>query len=111
LTEETCTWCARAVEADDGWRAAEPAGERRAVFCRLEHVFPWWAKGPHWEAGTIAEPAHLTDSLTECALCGQPLPDKYVVLVRHRGEHRVPDGFCSLDHVAEWAKRGGRWAP
>jgi hypothetical protein len=32
-----------------------------------------------------------------------------VLLVRHRGEHRIPDAFCSLDHAAEWAKAGGRW--
>jgi hypothetical protein len=29
--------------------------------------------------------------------------------VRHRGEARIPDGFCSADHLMEWAKRGGRW--
>jgi hypothetical protein len=32
-----------------------------------------------------------------------------VVLVRHRGEHRIPDAFCSADHLASWAKAGGRW--
>jgi hypothetical protein len=32
-----------------------------------------------------------------------------VLLVRHRGEARIPDGFCSADHLMEWAKRGGRW--
>jgi hypothetical protein len=32
-----------------------------------------------------------------------------VLLVRHRGEHRVADGFCSVDHLNEWAKAGGRW--
>jgi hypothetical protein len=32
-----------------------------------------------------------------------------VLLVRHRGEHRVGDAFCSADHLGEWAKRGGRW--
>ena len=30
-------------------------------------------------------------------------------LVRHRGEHRIADGFCSVDHMADWAKSGGRW--
>ena len=38
-----------------------------------------------------------------------PLSDVRVVLVRHRGEHRIPDGFCSAEHLAEWAKSGGRW--
>jgi hypothetical protein len=55
------------------FRAYEPAGGRRAGFCRLEHV--------------IAE--------------------VHVVLVRHRGEHRIPDGFCDVKHLA--AKAGGRW--
>jgi len=86
-----------------------PAGERVAGFCRLEHLVPWAIKGAHWDAGTLKEPAHLEDSLTECAQCGEPLPDRYVLLVRHRGEHRIPDAFCSADHMAEWAKRGGRW--
>jgi hypothetical protein len=55
------------------------------------------------------EPRGLTDSLTECAQCGAALKDTYVVLVRHRGDHRIPDAFCSVDHMAEWAKQGGRW--
>jgi hypothetical protein len=33
-----------------------------------------------------------------------------VVLVRHRGEHRIADAFCGTAHLMEWAKRGGRWA-
>jgi hypothetical protein len=32
------------------------------------------------------------------------------MLVRHRGEHRIPDGFCSVDHLREWAQAGGRYA-
>ena len=32
------------------------------------------------------------------------------VLVRARGVHRVPDGFCSVAHLLEWAKAGGRYA-
>jgi hypothetical protein len=111
MSDESCSWCGAPVESGDGWRAAGPAGERRAAFCRLEHVFPWWAKGPFWEAGTLAEPPHLADSLTECAQCGEALSDTRVLLVRHRGDHRIPDGFCSAAHMAEWAKRGGRWAP
>ncbi|MBA2506000.1 MAG: hypothetical protein H0V29_08660 [Thermoleophilaceae bacterium] len=109
MAEETCTWCGADVEPLDGWRAAGPAGERRAAFCRLEHVVPWTIQGAHWEAGTIEEPSGLTDSLTECAHCGMPLSDSRVLLIRHRGEHRIPDGFCSADHMGEWAKKGGRW--
>ena len=48
---ERCTWCGTEVEPDDGFRAYEPAGERRAVFCRLEHVVPWAIQGAHWDAG------------------------------------------------------------
>jgi hypothetical protein len=32
-----------------------------------------------------------------------------VLLVRHRGEHRIADAFCGIDHVLAWAKAGGRW--
>lgn len=97
------------VEADDGFRASEPAGERRAVFCRLEHVVPWAIQGGHWEAGTPAEPPAPDEAPATCAHCGLQLGDVQVVLVRHRGEHRIPDHFCSVDHMLEWAKAGGRW--
>ena len=30
-------------------------------------------------------------------------------LVRHRGRHRISDSFCSVDHLAAWARAGGRW--
>jgi hypothetical protein len=29
--------------------------------------------------------------------------------MRHRAEHRIADAFCSVDHLLEWAKAGGRW--
>ena len=105
---ELCNWCGTHVERDDGWRAAEPAGARRAVFCRLEHVVPWSMQGAHWDAGELVEPADVSQVET-CAHCGEPLGEVHVLLVRHRGEHRIPDGFCSVDHMAAWAKAGGRW--
>ena len=108
---ERCSWCGAEVEPDDGWRAADEAGGRIAAFCRLEHVVPWTIQGAHWKAGELSEPAGLTDSLTECAQCGVELKDVYVLLVRHRGDHRIPDAFCSPDHMGDWAKQGGRWAP
>jgi hypothetical protein len=111
VSDQRCSWCGAALEAGDGWRAAEPAGERIAAFCRLEHIVPWAIQGARWEAGTLSEPPDLADSLTECAHCGEPLRDDYVLVVRHRGPHRIPDAFCSAEHMAEWAKRGGRWAP
>ena len=102
---EVCAWCGVTVEGDDGYRLAEPAGERRAAFCRLEHVVPWAMQGARWEAGQIAAPA----AVEQCAQCGAELSDTFVLLVRHRGEHRVPDAFCSVDHLDEWARSGGRW--
>jgi len=104
-----CSWCGNAVEREDGWRVQEVPGERRAAFCRLEHIVPWSIQGAHWEAGEIEEPSDIAQSLEACARCGAPLGDVQVVLVRHRGEHRIPDAFCSTDHMAEWAKGGGRW--
>jgi hypothetical protein len=107
--KERCAWCGQAVDQADGYRAGEAPGERRAVFCRLEHVVPWTIQGAHWEAGSIDEPEGLADSLDRCAQCGERLSDVRVMLVRHRGEHRIPDAFCSVDHLAAWAKAGGRW--
>jgi hypothetical protein len=106
---EVCTWCGVTVEGDEGYRLAEPAGERRSVFCRLEHVVPWVMQGARWEAGQIAGQAALAQALQHCARCGAELSDSYVLLVRSRGEHRVPDGFCSVDHLGGWARAGGRW--
>ena len=107
---DSCSWCGEPIEREDGWRAQEIPGARRAAFCRLEHVVPWALQGAHWDAGEIEEPRGLADSIDRCAHCDKPLGDVRVVLVRHRGEHRIPDGFCSPDHMAEWAKAGGRWA-
>jgi hypothetical protein len=116
---EECTWCGAEVEPDDGFRgfllsaatntAAGPTGDRRAVFCRLEHVIPWAIQGSHWEPGPLTEPAVLDEAATQCSHCGAELGDVHVLLVRHRGEHRVADAFCSTDHMLEWAKAGGRW--
>jgi hypothetical protein len=102
---ERCTWCGQPIEPGDGWRLQELPDARRAAFCRLEHTVPWAMKGARWEAGEGGdepEPA-------ECARCGAALGDVRLVLVRHRGEHRIRDEFCSVDHMADWAKSGGRW--
>jgi hypothetical protein len=106
---DACTWCGQAVEADDGFRLYEPAGERRAAFCRLEHVVPWALQGAHWEAGGMSEPSPIDEGPISCSHCGEELGEVHVLLVRHRAEHRVPDGFCGVDHLLEWAKAGGRW--
>lgn len=106
---EVCTWCGAEVEAHDGFRAYEPAGERRAAFCRLEHVVPWAIQGGVWEAGPSEVPPQAEGEPRRCAHCGAALSDVQVLLVRHRGDYRVCDPFCSVDHMVEWAKVGGRW--
>jgi hypothetical protein len=102
---DRCTWCGGDVEAGDGYRAYEPAGGRRAVFCRLEHVVPWAIRGAWWEPGPPVDDARVT----ACSWCDAALEDAHVLLVRTRGEHRVPDGFCTVGHLLEWAKAGGRY--
>lgn len=96
------------VAADEGFRAAEAETDRVAVFCRLEHVVPWIMRGARWE------PARVLDdddgvALGVCALCGSEVGPGRVLLVRHRGRHRIGDAFCRVEHLLEWAKRGGRW--
>jgi hypothetical protein len=110
-TSEKCSWCGTGVVESDGFRAYEPAGDRRAVFCRLEHIVPWSIQGPHWEAGALpeAETLRRPGDTVVCAHCGTELGEVHVLLVRHRGEYRVADDFCSTEHMAEWAKSGGRW--
>ena len=110
MTGEPCSWCRVAVSRDEGFRAFEPAAERRAVFCRLEHVVPWVIRGAPWAPGPV-DPAELRDGLRErCAQCGDALGMTHVLLVRHRGEHRIADGFCGTAHLQQWASAGGRWA-
>ncbi|HYP48268.1 MAG TPA: hypothetical protein VEQ61_06480 [Thermoleophilaceae bacterium] len=105
---ESCSWCDRALVPGDGWRVQALPGARRAAFCRLEHVVPWSIQGAHWRAGELDEPGPA-GSLDSCAHCGEGLADVHVLAVRHRGEHRIADAFCSTDHLADWAKAGGRW--
>jgi hypothetical protein len=106
---ERCSWCGAAVGADDGYRAFEPAGARRAVFCRLEHVVPWVIRGAHWSAGALPE-GELRDGLTaRCAQCDGPVGDAGILIVRHRGEHRIADALCTPEHLRAWASAGGRW--
>jgi len=110
LTPERCTWCGAAVDRDDGYRVREDPGARSAVFCRLEHVVPWAMRDPRWEAGDPEAAPVVEEVLDTCTRCDQPLTDVRVTLVRHRAEHRIPDAFCSVDHMAAWANAGGRYA-
>jgi hypothetical protein len=99
------------IEPGDGFRLGKLAGDRGAAFCRLEHVVPWAMQGAHWGAGEPHEPsgAGRALDLRTCSSCGAALDEGRLVLVRHRGEHRIPDGFCSVAHLLDWAKAGGRW--
>ncbi len=107
-SSDSCSWCGTEIGADDGFRAFEPEGARRAAFCRLEHVVPWAIRGPHWEVGDLDEPLDAA-STDRCSHCDAELGDVRVLLIRHRGPHRVGDAFCSVDHLTDWAKAGGRW--
>ncbi len=57
----------------------------------------------------MTEPTSVGEMPVGCSQCGEELGEVRVLLVRHRGEHRVSDGFCTVDHLADWAKAGGRW--
>jgi hypothetical protein len=104
-----CSWCGTPLAADEGYRAAELAGERRAAFCRLEHVVPWVMQGAHWEAGPPHEPPPPGPGLARCSQCEASVDDTRILLVRHRGEHRVADAFCGAEHLMHWARAGGRY--
>lgn len=108
MTARRCTWCGNEVAIADGYRLAERAGDRGGVFCRLEHIVPWAMQGAHWEPGEPPDVAGAMPAST-CSACGEKLGETQLLLVRHRGEHRVSDGFCSADHLLDWAKAGGRW--
>ena len=106
---ERCSWCGADVELGDGFRAYEMAGGRRAVFCRLEHIVAWAIRGAWWEPLPEGAHARADELVHECAHCGARLEEAHVLLIRARGEHRVPDGFCGVAHLLEWAKAGGRY--
>jgi len=109
LNSEPCSWCGDDVDPDDGFRAYEPAGGRRAVFCRIEHIVPWVIQGSRWGAGGVTEPAVTEAWPSRCSHCVSQFGEGYVLLVRQRGGHRIADGFCSVTHMRDWAKAGGRW--
>jgi hypothetical protein len=105
---DACTWCGVPVPTGEGYRAWEPAGARRATFCRLEHAVPWVIRGAAWEAALEPLPPEALEPRA-CAWCGGALGESRVLVVRDRGEHRVADGLCSTAHLLEWAKAGGRY--
>ena len=107
---DACSWCGAAVAAGEGLRVHEPAGSRRAVFCRLEHVVPWLIRGAAWDPAPAPAAPSVTEVSGTCARCGAALAEERVLVVRERGEHRIADGLCSTAHLLEWAKAGGRYA-
>ncbi|MGH2926392.1 MAG: hypothetical protein ACRDK1_10535 [Solirubrobacterales bacterium] len=109
MSAETCTWCDADVPPDDGFRLYGGEGERVAAFCRLEHVVPWVIRGAHPDLGGVDLPEGADTDRSACAHCGSEPGEMAVVLLRHRGDARVTDRFCSTDHLLEWAKAGGRW--
>lgn len=107
---EACSWCGIAVAEDDGFRVVQTGARRHAAFCRLEHVVPWAMQDPPpWEEGAGLEDGDDQAGLGVCALCGADLEDDHVLVVRHRGHHRIADAFCDVDHLSAWARRGGRF--
>jgi hypothetical protein len=107
--EAVCTWCGAEVPTDDGFRLAERPSGGTAVFCRLEHVIPWLIKGARWDEPGAGAAGTGADAVEQCSWCDAALGAERVLLVRHRGEHRIGDGFCDLDHLGAWAKAGGRF--
>ena len=77
-----CSWCGKALEKADHWRADEAGGEREASFCRLEHVVPWAMRRRDWAAAT---------------------------LVHHRAGRRIEESFDSVEEMRAWAAAGGPW--
>lgn len=104
-SSHSCSWCGRALDADDSWLLADPAGDRGAGFCRLEHVVPWAIRGPRWDPAA----PRLEEQPDVCSHCGEALADGRLVLLRRRGGHTFTEGFCSLDHLSAWARAGGPW--
>jgi len=106
-SRDRCSWCGTPVAPGEGYRLLELPGDRRAAFCRLEHVVPWAIRGAHWEPAAPREPP--TGIPEACSECGAALGDVRVVLVHERGEQQIVDAFCSVDHACAWAKAGGRY--
>ena len=107
---ERCTWCG--AEVEPGRRLSAPTSRRASAApssAAWSTSIPWSIQGAHWDAGTLTEPVGLDEGASRCSHCGEQLTDAHVLLVRHRGDHRVADAFCSVDHLNEWAKAGGRW--
>lgn len=108
MNRDACVWCGAEVDDGVGFRAYGAFGKGFAAFCRLEHIVPWAIRGARWAPRAASGPLD-GDLQPRCAHCAAQLGEEAVVLVRHRGAHRICDGFCSVEHMREWANAGGRW--
>lgn len=109
MSEVACSACGAMVAADEGFRLSEPEAGRHAAFCRLQHVARWADGVAPWRAGAELDDDEEGDGLGRCAHCGDGLAYGRVLLIRHRGDFRIADAFCGVEHLAEWARAGGRW--
>ena len=101
------SWCGRSSPTTASAPTSPPASGA-PIFCRLEHVVPWAIQGAHWEAGALAEPPALERGRRAAAPTAAPSSATSACsLVRHRGEHRIADDFCSVDHLLRMGE-GGR---
>jgi len=104
---DRCDWCGVRLTEEDGYRLLRPARDMGAAFCRLEHVVPWLIKKNDWhiwngmEVPENAEP-HGAWPVDEPG-------DGEFYLVRHRGTHRIADGFPDRESLLKWAAAGGRY--
>ena len=75
----------------------------------LRAALGWFDVGGRGLAAREAAGTLWRGALKEAQFGRVPLGDVVLTLVRHRGEHRIRDSFCSVAHLTAWAKAGGRW--
>ena len=111
LVAETCTWCGTEVET--GRRLPRlRAGGRAPRRCSAGSSTSSPGRSPTLTGRRVRPPPSrptLPATSPICSHCGAELADTQVLLVRHRGEARITDAFCSVDHMEAWAKAGGRF--
>ena len=107
---EPCTWCGTAVPEDDGFRVAEPEEQRKAVFCRLEHVVPWIIQGAGLGVRRTSSPPASPTTPSAAARCAATRSASSASSwSATAASHRIGDAFCRLEHLEDWAKGGGRY--
>lgn len=102
-----CDWCGTRITERDGFRLLRPERDMGAGFCRIEHVVPWLLKRNDWHIWSGMETPAEAELHPDPATF-EPGEDPWY-LVRHRGEHRIADGFSDREALLKWAKAGGRY--